>query len=267
MLLSEPPAPLPRVGVAALALALAAVSPLAAQAPGEVVINEFVTRNDSIGGYREPSGGFGDWIELFNTTDREIDLSGANLSDTTAGEELAKWAFPDGVAIAAGGYLIVWADDDDEPEKMQEGIHASWRLGSSEAITLSRDGQILDQVVYEDGEANVAFARVPNGTGDFVKQVPTPLANNETLGLFDAAPAVRLRAFPSPARGGVVTVELGGEAYARYEVLDASGARVRGGAVPRGAEALRLGAAGLAPGLHVVSLDGGAAAATFAIAD
>lgn len=245
---------------AALLLALSPAI-LSAQAPGEVVINEFVTKNDSVGGYQEPSGGFGDWIELYNTTDGDIDLGGANLADTLG--DLGKWTFPDNTVIAAGGYLIIWADDDDEPEKMQEGIHTSWKLGSSEEIGLSRDGVIIDQVVYEDGESNVAFARNPNGTGDFVKQTPTPLANNESASLFGPrANAVALRAYPSPATD-VVTVGLGDERYERYTVYDARGARVLAGAIDRGAGSLPLDVTSLAPGVHVISLDGGAAAATF----
>lgn len=252
------------LGAAAAALALPALS--VAQAPGEVVINEFVTKNDSIGGYQEPSGGYGDWIELYNLTDAEIDLSGAFLSDTTAGEELKKWVFPDGSTIAGNGYLIVWADDDDEPEKMQEGIHTSWKLGSSEAITLSRGDVIVDQVEYENGESNVAFARNPNGTGDFVKQVPTPLANNESASVFGAPAAVELRAFPSPAHA-TLTVELGDGEYARYEVFDTRGARVAVGEVSRGGATLELDVNELRPGLHVVSLDGGRAVATFTRAE
>ena len=258
--------PLRTLPAATAALALSAPVYTSAQAPGEVVINEFVTKNDSIGGYQEPSGGYGDWIELYNLTDAEIDLSGAFLSDTTAGAELQKWAFPDGSTIAANGYLIVWADDDDEPEKMQEGIHTSWKLGSDEAITLSRGDVIIDQVEYSGGESNIAFARNPNGTGDFVKQVPTPLANNESASLFGGPPAVELRAFPSPARASV-TIELGEEAYARYEVFDTRGARVAVGQLDAGARALELDVSQLRPGLHVVSLDGGRAAATFTRAD
>ena len=244
------------------ALALITAS-AGAQAAGEVVINEFVTKNDSIGGYQEPSGGFGDWLELYNLTDAPVDLGGAWLTDTLG--ELEKWQFPAGTLIGAGGYLIVWVDDDEEPEKMQEGLHASFKLGSDEEIGLSRDGVIIDSYDYEDGESNVAFARRPNGTGDFVKQAPTPLASNETVGVRDA-PAVELRAYPSPARDAV-TVELGDGDYAHFAVYDVRGARVAAGPVARGAREVRIDVARLAPGLHVVSLDGGVAAATFTRAE
>ena len=59
---------------------------------GEIVINEFSADSDSLSGIADPDGGYPDWIELYNTTDAAIDLSGIFLSDKE--DELQKWQFP-----------------------------------------------------------------------------------------------------------------------------------------------------------------------------
>jgi len=152
-------------------------------AHAQVVINEFVAKNDSVGGYQEPDGGYGDWLELYNLGSSQVALGGYGLSDTT--EMPARWLFPSGTVIGPGGYLIVWADNDEG----QTGIHTNFKLsGEGEQIVLSLNGNILDQVAFGPQTDNVAMARVPNGTGPFVTQAPTPLANNGTTSARQAQP-------------------------------------------------------------------------------
>ncbi len=62
---------------------------------GEVVINEILAHADT-----QP----GDWIELYNTTNRTIDLSGWFLSDDA--DNLQKYEIASGVKIAPYGYIV-----------------------------------------------------------------------------------------------------------------------------------------------------------------
>jgi hypothetical protein len=66
-----------------------------------IVINEILAHSDN----DEP-----DWIELHNTSNAAVDISGWFLSD----DELAlqKYEFPEGSIVAAGGFLVVYEDDD-----------------------------------------------------------------------------------------------------------------------------------------------------------
>ena len=84
-----------------------------------VVVNELMADNDTVAAV--PQGEFDDWIELVNLGDQDVDLEGMYLSDNP--DNLRKWAFPAQIIISAGGYLLVWADDDvdDSP-----GLHASF---------------------------------------------------------------------------------------------------------------------------------------------
>ena len=70
---------------------------------GAIVINEVMA--DPITGIRDDNDELCDWIELYNTTDRDIPLDGLGLSDNES--KPLKWRFPDGAVIPARGYYLV----------------------------------------------------------------------------------------------------------------------------------------------------------------
>lgn len=141
-----------------------------------VVINELMAANSTV---MDPQGEQEDWIELFNTVDQAVDLSGMYLSDTASNPR--KWAFPAGTILAPGAYLVVWADEDggDEP-----GLHASFKLSAAgEQVLLvdvdERGNQVLDRVDFGAQEEDQAYGRMPDGSGGFeVLGTPTPGAAN-----------------------------------------------------------------------------------------
>ena len=140
---------------------------------GDVTINEIIAQNTM--GTTDEMGQYEDWVELYNTTNNDLNLAGYYLSDSTT--NLTKWQFPLNSIIPANGYMIVWADNDitDGP------LHATWKLSvSGESVTLASPSQtIVDQVIFDAQISDVAYARIPNGTGSFVQQAPTFNANNE----------------------------------------------------------------------------------------
>ena len=166
-----------------------------------VVINEFMASNDMT--VTDPAGDFDDWIELYNSTDEAISLSGYFISDKE--DNLGKFEIPDSlnVVIEPLGYLIIWADEDGD--KMQEGIHANFKLsGGGEAVILSNpDTVILDQIIYGEQTTDVSAARVPNGTGDFVIGEPSfgttndITSSNDELILDQSAMSI----YPNPNEG------------------------------------------------------------------
>ena len=149
---------------------------------GDIVINEFMASNDSLSTITDPDGGNPDWIELYNNTNEVVSLSGYYLSDNYTLPN--KWAFPATAIIQPNGYLIVWSDN--QPD--QAGIHTTFKLSSAgEEIVLSKPNlQALDSLSFGQQQTNVSYARMPNGTGDFVfDTTPTPNANNEeNVGIF-----------------------------------------------------------------------------------
>ncbi|NLF43808.1 MAG: T9SS type A sorting domain-containing protein, partial [Bacteroidales bacterium] len=162
-----------------------------------VVINEFVASNDS--GAQDEAGEYEDWIELYNTGDNEVNLSGYYLSDKT--DNIVKWQFPEGTVIASHAYLIIWADEDQEDGP----LHSNFKLSADGESILLVDTElnIIDQYTYEAVASNMAYARIPNGTGNFVVQQPTFAANNEgNTGIEKpvSTSANMLKIYPIPAK-------------------------------------------------------------------
>lgn len=161
----------------------------------DVVINEFMASNAENGGIADPSGNYADWIEIYNNTDEVVDLGGYFLSDNP--DSLTKWKFDLGTFLDPDDYLIVWADKDLE----EEGIHADFKLSKDgeQLYLMHEDGTFIDSLNYEEQETNVASARIPNGTGDFVMQDATFNDHNENPNatvaqLLDG----EIRVFPNP---------------------------------------------------------------------
>lgn len=155
----------------------------------QIAINEFMARNDIT--VSDQDGEFDDWIELFNYGSSTISLNGLFLSDNRA--ELNKWSFPD-TNIIAGGFLIVWADNDPD----QSGLHAEFKLsGSGEDIFLcDHQSNILDEVTFGPQVTSISFGRIPDGTGAFQAMEPSfsalnlnedPRHENTSDTLFNAA--------------------------------------------------------------------------------
>ena len=145
-----------------------------ANTPGDIVINEFMADNET--GATDQDDEYDDWIELYNNTDTDISLAGWYLTDDPAEPDM--WVFPD-VSIPANGYLIVWADKDEE----QDGLHADFKLSASgETILLSSpDLTVMDEITFEEQSTDLSMARFPNGIGEFTQMPPTFLAENKLI--------------------------------------------------------------------------------------
>lgn len=160
--------------------------------PGVLVVNELMAQNTST--VTDPSNEYSDWFELYNNSENTISLDNLYASDTASTP--LKWAFPSGVIMEPHSYLIVWADQD----LTQAGIHADFKFsaGGESCILSYANGTIVDSVTFGAQTADMGYARIPNGTGNFVIQSPTFNANNENLSVSSAEFNAELRAFPNP---------------------------------------------------------------------
>jgi len=143
----------------------------------ELVVNEFMASNAST--IADASGAYPDWIELYNPGTEAVDLEGWGLTDDL--EALDKYIFPASASIAAGGYLLVWADGDVD----QEGNHTSWNLDKNgEQIGLAASAEygsvLVDALEYESQATDISMARMPDGSNTWeADTTPTPRATNE----------------------------------------------------------------------------------------
>lgn len=164
-------------------------------------INEFMASNATT--ICDSFGSYSDWIELYNSTDTDMDISGFGISDNLS--QPMKYRFPDGSTIAAKGYLVVFCSGN---EGMQNGeLHAPFGLRSygEDVVIANRAGRIIDSYSFKNQETDVSMARIPDGAGEFQSNSqPSPGYPNTGAGYsaFDAANRLPL--------GGVYISEFGG---------------------------------------------------------
>ena len=106
-----------------------------------------------------------DWGELYNTSDLAVDLAGYSLTDDTASPR--KSVVPQGVTIEARSALLFWADGTPDQGK----THLTFKLSSKaeEMVLYDADERQVDLYRWTDAYPDVSFARVPDGTGEFVR--------------------------------------------------------------------------------------------------
>ncbi|MDC0281134.1 lamin tail domain-containing protein, partial [Akkermansiaceae bacterium] len=130
--------------------------------PG-LVINEWMAVNEDA--LVDPEvGDFDDWIELSNPGIFSADLAGWFLSDDP--EEPFKYRIPSGFRIPAGGYLLVWADDEifQNDSLKRPDLHVAFKLGAGgESILLSApDGSLIDRVDFDRQSPDKTMGRLGN---------------------------------------------------------------------------------------------------------
>lgn len=152
-------------------LAIAGQTPVVineVSAANTIYVNDYYKRND--------------WIELYNTTNEDIDVAGMYLSDNpekplkfqiSAGDTEA------GTIIPAHGYLIVWADKLDPIFQ----LHSSFKLGNNdgESITITaQDESWSNTLEYMSHTGEETVGRYPDGGSRIYKMTrPTIGAANQ----------------------------------------------------------------------------------------
>jgi hypothetical protein len=145
-------------------------------------------------GFAEPSGGladfgalldpeiepdFSDWIELYNNGAAGVDLSGWSLTDDAAAPD--KWKFPDGTTIAAGGYLVVLADNLPRAVPTADYLHANFSLSAGgEFVGLFNSAGAVQSAFDPDYPAQDAFHSYGRSAADeyVFFDTPTPGKTN-----------------------------------------------------------------------------------------
>lgn len=141
-----------------------------------LVINEVMADNASY--LPDANGAYHDWIELYNSGDSDIDLTGYMLSDDSTAPD--KWIFPK-TTLPAGEYLIVYASGSENSATADSGLHASFKISAEhEDVLLSTpQGRIVSQVTIDNLGTDRSWARQADGS--YASTVsPTPgMANTQ----------------------------------------------------------------------------------------
>jgi len=150
-------------------------------------INEFMAVNSTI--IKDDNDQYDDWIELYNSNDKSIDVGGLYITDDLSRPKKYQipTTNPDLTTIQPYGFLLLWAD-----ENGSQGIlHLNFKLaGQGEQLGLSQlieeTPVFIDQLDYEEQNTDVSFGRSQDG-GDIWQYMylPTPNVQNVKAGRFE----------------------------------------------------------------------------------
>ena len=119
-----------------------------------------------------------DWVELANPGTSDIPLAGWKLSDDS--DEPAKWSFPPGALIPAGGHLVVMCDDLDITAPASGGYyHTNFKLSSTgdSVVLTDSNGTLVDNITFGEQTSFESYGR--DGSGQWVYQGdPSPGSTN-----------------------------------------------------------------------------------------
>lgn len=145
--------------------------------PSNVYISEVLSSNDAV--QLGPSLLTSDYVELYNASDKPVNLSGCGLSDDLSRPR--RWTFPANSYIQPQSYLIVMLDANIASSSPTE-LHANFKLKreGGEYISFSDPtGRILDRIPLPEIKTNMTYGRVKNGYGFSYFKTATPLKDNE----------------------------------------------------------------------------------------
>jgi len=132
----------------------------------KLFINEFMASNVSeVIKYRPVDYDlFSDWIEIYNDSSENIDLSGYYITDNL--NNPLKWEIKDGTIIKSKGFVILWADGSG-----YHGVnnHLNFQLSrTGEEIGLySPDEKLIDSSTDGEQLNDVSFGRVNDGSSEW----------------------------------------------------------------------------------------------------
>ena len=184
-----------------LVLLCAVILPAQAE-DGDIVINEVMASN----GMYENEQSY-DWIEIHNRGKKAVDISGWMLSDGK--KNLAKFVFPKGTKIKAGGYVTIWCTGEDGVDPgTKSPYYASFSLkAEGEILYLSNAaGERVQTIEYPQQYGNVSWGLPAGFTG-----VPTEADYGY---LVNATRAKKNDAAVYPARTETPAIETVGGFYA-----------------------------------------------------
>lgn len=186
----------------------------------DVVINEIMASNAT--SVTDDFGEYDDWIELYNNSNNPVDLTGYYVTDNPA--NVNKWDFPSGTILQPNSYLIVWADEDSS----QGPFHANFKLSAlgEQLWLINSMDEIADSLSWGAQTSDMAYARIPNGSGNFLTQQHTFNGNNELTNIVAADQAAHgFLLFPNPAKDAL-NIKIYGKTESNIEIYNSMGALI-----------------------------------------
>ena len=148
------------------------------RSPQPIVFNEWMAANTTL---LDPADGDADdWFELFNPNPTTVDLFGYRPTDNPT--NTTKFVVPSGWSIPAGGYLLIWADEEGPQTVSSTNLHVNFKLSrEGERLALyDPAGELSDEIVFGAQSAELSEGRWPDSASAEFRRftVPTPGSAN-----------------------------------------------------------------------------------------
>lgn len=129
-----------------------------------------------------------DWFELYNPTDKDIDIAGMYLSDKS--NNWQKYCVPASdsysTIVPAHSSLVVWADN--RPSLTQ--LHVPFKLSNADGSQLritSADGSWGNTLTYLEHDAFTTYGRYPDGGAEHYRMTRPTIGHSNYLTTYDFA--------------------------------------------------------------------------------
>ncbi len=144
---------------------------------GIILISEIMSSNKTT--IMDSNLNYSDYIELYNNTDKDINLKNYSLSDSEMSNK--KWEFPE-IVIKSHEYLVVFASGEDKCNLDGRECHTNFKLSNKgETISLmNSNGLIISKVKYPELVKDMSYSLINN---NYVKTIGTPYKENELVNL------------------------------------------------------------------------------------
>ena len=170
---------------------------------GGVVINEILTRNESV---EDDSGALPDLVEFYNFSASPVDLSGQSLSDSLSNP--SRWVFPSGSIVPAHGFLTIQFDDSQPSSPTNTGFGLS---ANGDAVYLfdqpANGGGLVHFIEFGFQVTDHSIGRLPDGAMNWQLNAPTLGETNTAATLGDPA-QVRINEWMADPSSGADWFEL-----------------------------------------------------------
>jgi len=187
-----------------------------------IKITEFMA--SSITFAPDENGEHPDWIEIYNSSDYTVSLSGYALTDSE--DNLQKWLFPN-ISIDAGEYLLVYASGYDRRDP-SGNLHTNFKLNTEKecVILTNASGQMIDRVMYDLLKDDQSYSRQADDSWTTLLP-PTPGMSNsyESAALIDGQFAAQNSRglFINEVMATTSTANASGASYDWVEIYNRSG--------------------------------------------
>jgi len=189
-----------------------------------VVINEFMASNSKT--IKDETGAYPDWIELYNNSDNQIDISGFYLTDKPK-REPSMWRIPNGTKLSTRGFLLIWADSDPKDGP----YHTNFNLGKDgDSIAIySTDGKTLvDMIAFGSQQTDISYGRKSDGEDSWMfLNTSTPGKTNITTGIEEFETEITIFNYPHPFKDETIfEINLTDNTELSFVVVDILGMEV-----------------------------------------